>query len=74
MFLVRACLGNICRMTKCRQMRRPPCTDSSCSNDECQHVDRYDSVVAEDLFIFREFVVYDRNQVYPEYVISYDRV
>ncbi|KAH3835074.1 hypothetical protein DPMN_108413 [Dreissena polymorpha] len=74
LFLVRACLGNICRVTKCRQMRRPPCTDSTCSVDECTHVERYDSVVEEEQYIFREFVVYDRTQVYPEYVITYDRV
>ncbi|XP_052283056.1 protein mono-ADP-ribosyltransferase PARP15-like isoform X2 [Dreissena polymorpha] len=74
MFLVRACLGNICRVTDCRRIRRPPCTDFSCNNHECQHVIRYDSVVSEEQFIFREFVVYDGSQVYPEYVINYDRV
>jgi len=34
----------------------------------------YDSVVGDGKWIFREFVVYAKEQCYPEYVITYDRV
>ncbi|WAQ98782.1 PAR15-like protein, partial [Mya arenaria] len=74
MFLVRACLGNIHLMNKCRKLKRPPCTETACLSDTCDHEKRFHSVVEEAQFIFREFVVYDSNLVYPEYLISYDRV
>ncbi|XP_052794381.1 protein mono-ADP-ribosyltransferase PARP15-like isoform X1 [Mya arenaria] len=74
MFLVRACLGNIHLVNKCRKLKRPPCTETACLSDTCDHEKRFHSVVEEEQFIFREFVVYDSNLVYPEYLISYDRV
>lgn len=73
MFLIRACLGKICLMNDVKKLRRPPCCEG-CLDDSCDHDNRYDSVVGEGQYIFREFLVYDSHQVYPEYVISYDRV
>lgn len=74
MFLVRACLGNICLMKHVKKLKRPPCAESDCQKDDCAHDNRYDSIVEEEKFIFREFVAYESSQVYPEYIITYDRV
>jgi len=74
MFLVRASLGHIHGVQKAQTLKRPPCTEPSCLSDTCGHEDRFHSVVMDGQYIFREFVVYDRNLVYPEYLITYDRV
>ena len=74
MFMVRASLGNIHCVKQVHQWKRPPCTVASCLSDTCEHEARFHSVVEEEQYIFREFVVYDRNLVYPEYLITYDRV
>lgn len=60
-------------MKEVRKLRRPPCCEG-CDGDSCSHENRHNSVVSEGAYIFREFVVYDSHQVYPEYVITYDRV
>lgn len=73
-FLVRCTMGDICVMTDTKKLTRPPCKVSTCSSDKCTHDDRYNSVVEEGKYIFREFCVYEKNQAYPEYVITYDRV
>jgi len=62
------------QLTKVNQkkpVRRPPLKLNS--------MDTYDSVLGESkihggALNYREFVVYDRYQVYPEYVISFDRI
>ncbi|XP_053400000.1 uncharacterized protein LOC123557665 isoform X2 [Mercenaria mercenaria] len=75
MFLVKASLGKICLMKEVQKLVRPPCCETNCQKaDKCDHDNRYDSIVAEEKYIFREFVVYDSHQVYPEYVITYNRV
>ena len=59
-------------------LRRPPCIHGHKDPDVCDH-DRLDSLMYtgdskstnQD---FREFVVYDRNLCYPEYLIEYKRV
>ncbi|XP_053400876.1 poly [ADP-ribose] polymerase tankyrase-like [Mercenaria mercenaria] len=73
MFLVRACLGEACTLTEARKLKRPPCCMKCFEDDSCDNENRYDSVVL-DQFIFREFVVYESSLVYPEYLITYDRV
>ena len=37
----------------------------------CRHSDHFDSVV-DDTRLFREFVVYEQCQCYPEYLITYE--
>ena len=74
MFLVRASLGHIHGVQNAHKFKRPPCIVPSCLSDACSHENRFHSVVVEEKYIFREFVVYDRNLVYPEYLITYDRV
>ncbi|KAL8576367.1 hypothetical protein ACOMHN_048934 [Nucella lapillus] len=55
---------------------RPPCYfckkkahDCGCKEPRC-----YDSVVFDSSKIFREFVVYEGDVCYPEYVITYSRI
>ena len=74
MFLVRCSLGKICLMKNVEKFRRPPCYVPDCLSDKCSHNKRYDSIVEEEKYIFREFVVYESSQAYPEYLITYDRV
>ena len=74
MLLVRCTMGDICLIKETKKLTRPPCKVGKCHNDTCTHDDRYNSVVAEETYIFREFCVYEKQQTYPEYVITYDRV
>lgn len=69
MFLMRMCLGDIYMTSRSAAgIRRPPC--KKCGRQMCtSHQEIYDSVVAN--FMAREFVVYDRSQSYPEYLIWY---
>lgn len=68
--------------------RKPPCCEASADgkcaksgNEHCGMHEAYDSVLAESqltdpracLRWYREFVVYDRNQTLPLYLISYAR-
>jgi len=66
-----------------RQLRRTPCVQGHFDGDgskPCTHA-RYDSLLATTkktdksalLERFREFVVYERGQSYPEYLIQYTR-
>ncbi|KAL4231007.1 Appr-1'-p processing enzyme [Mactra antiquata] len=74
MFLIRMCLGRICVEKNARTLARAPCMQ--CKEDKCSCLNNefYDSVVADGSWNFREFIVYDRTQVYPEYLITYIRV
>ena len=67
-------MGDICLMKQAKKLTRPPCKVSDCSSDTCTHGERYNSIVEEDKYIFREFCVYQKQQTYPEFVITYDRV
>ncbi|XP_041357403.1 protein mono-ADP-ribosyltransferase PARP14-like [Gigantopelta aegis] len=53
---------------------RPPCKHAGCVQKGCPHGDTYDSVLGDGSWNFREFVVYDSNVTYPEYIITYQRV
>ncbi|CAL1549085.1 unnamed protein product [Lymnaea stagnalis] len=57
-----------------KKLSRPPCM--SCSEDVCKCRDQtlFDSVMGDGRWLFREFVVYESSQCYPEYVITYTRV
>ncbi|XP_060577021.1 protein mono-ADP-ribosyltransferase PARP14-like isoform X2 [Ruditapes philippinarum] len=74
MFLIRMCLGKMYVVNQPKAFARAPCMQ--CYMDKCSCTDNsfFDSVVGDGGWNFREFVVYDRTQVYPEYLISYVRV
>jgi len=83
-FLSRICLG-YCYSTKkvLQKLRRPPCIEGHIDN--CLHK-RADSVLAEckrtgqdpkaSYFLerYQEFIIYDRSQCYPEFLITFKRV
>ncbi|KAH3833545.1 uncharacterized protein LOC127877602 isoform X2 [Dreissena polymorpha] len=77
MFLMRMLLGHcfICTdQNHPHKYRRAPCC--KCKRDDCkEHFDsgNYDSVVGDNKKLFREFIVYERDQCYPEYLITYER-
>lgn len=74
MILVRMLLGNIFVANNARLFKLPPCV--TCLHDNCtiQHHEHFDSVVVDiPNKLFREFIVYDAHQCYPEYIITYDR-
>lgn len=74
MFLIRMCLGQVYVTRTPKPYARAPC--KRCYEDKCSCNDNsfFDSVVGDGGWNFREFVVYDRTQVYPEYLITYQRV
>ncbi|CAL1535018.1 unnamed protein product [Lymnaea stagnalis] len=51
----------------------PPCM--KCLEDRCRcaQSEKFDSVMGDRHLRFREFVVYKKEQIYPEYVITYKR-
>ncbi|KAK6976308.1 poly [ADP-ribose] polymerase [Biomphalaria glabrata] len=57
-----------------RKFKKPPCMH--CLEDLCIcfQNEHYDSVMGDGKWLFREFVVYDGSQCYPEYVIKYKRL
>ena len=60
-------------MSDCN-MRRPPCIEGHI-HEPCAH-ERYDSLIAVPDVLsarFREFIVFDRRQTYPEYYLEYKR-
>ncbi|KAK3597471.1 hypothetical protein CHS0354_041890 [Potamilus streckersoni] len=71
MFLVRACLGEIyIHNGEQYEFKRAPC--KACQKDKCLcGKPLYDSIVAEGTLQYREFILHDRYQVYPEYLITY---
>uniref|UniRef100_K1RLU6 Acid ceramidase n=1 Tax=Magallana gigas TaxID=29159 RepID=K1RLU6_MAGGI len=72
MFLIRMCLGDVYLTGQGGAFKRPPNKTNSSKGGGTQQ-DLYDSVVANGgSFSDREFVVYDRNQAYPEYLIWYN--
>ncbi|KAH9523242.1 hypothetical protein Btru_066186 [Bulinus truncatus] len=83
MFLTRMLMGNafLCDHThkyfKSRgspKFIRPPCV--TCLEDNCSSTEHvfHDSVLADGLWKYREFVVYEKCQAYPEYIITYKRL
>jgi hypothetical protein len=81
MFLTRVCLGApFISNNQLSGLRRPPCVEACESGRACGHV-RFDSVIGEKrgndrracLEKYREYIVYDRNQCYPEFLIRYVR-
>ena len=86
MFVVRVLLGNAFICDQPQQWRRPPCISPGCLKDDCvdaSHGGIYDSVIGthrvdpstgqQVALFFREFVVYEKAQCYPEYLVEYER-
>ncbi|WAQ97955.1 PAR14-like protein, partial [Mya arenaria] len=74
MFLMRVILGKsyLCTDPNPHKYKRPPCTQ--CYKDDCKiHDSNFHSVVGDNNKLFREFVVYEGVQCYPEYLITYER-
>ncbi|CAC5406575.1 unnamed protein product [Mytilus coruscus] len=76
MFLTRMCMGEIYIIDKPQRMLRPPCRSclSLRCKKECRNTELFDSVLVDGKWIFREMVVYDHAQCYPEFLIKYQRV
>ena len=77
MFLMRLLLGHVYITENPKKFKQPPC--AHCREDTCPKPSHwpYDSVVGvkkQSGGLFREFVVYERNQCYPEYLITYTRL
>ncbi|HIB77147.1 MAG TPA: hypothetical protein EYO58_05915, partial [Flavobacteriales bacterium] len=72
MMLSRVVMGNFhTTSTSCTDLRRPPCVKGHpkpCHHERCHSV-YFDGTRKN----YEEFIVYDRNQCYPEYVIEYER-
>lgn len=76
MFLMRFLLGHMYLTEKPTKYKLPPCYH--CRKDGCRNQSHqaYDSVVGvkqQSGGLFREFVVYEKDQCYPEYLITYIR-
>ncbi|XP_071087203.1 uncharacterized protein [Haliotis cracherodii] len=77
MVLMRMTLGHPYLSSKPSKYRRPPCKNKTHLDDRCSdpnHGGFFHSVIGEGTWIFREFVVYEPELCYPEYVITYSRV
>ena len=79
MFVNRVLLGHPFVSQKPSQFRKPPCTEITCGKDDCKagHVSS-DSVIGTHKdggveLIFREFIVYQLQQCYPEFLVEYER-
>jgi len=80
MFIARVVLGRTFISPEPRQFQRPPCTGKSCHSDRCaKHNSFFDSVIAthkdagKTRLLFREFIVYNLTQSYPEFLVKYER-
>jgi len=81
MFIGRVVLGHAYVSQHQQQFSKPPCT--TCFSDRCvrrNHRSSFDSVVATHKdaggtapLMFREFVIYDLSQSYPEFLVKYER-
>ena len=79
MYVVRVVLGHPYVARQPRKLRRPPCTEPTCSSDVCTtHHVIHDSVLGTHRpdgtrLLFREFIIYHPDQSYPEYLVEYVR-
>ncbi|KAK0062248.1 hypothetical protein Bpfe_008349 [Biomphalaria pfeifferi] len=81
MILCRVVLGNVflCEPNSefvtnpVKKLYRPPCTRCLETRCNCEKQTLFDSVMGDGQFPFREFVVYEGSQIYPEYIITYVR-
>ena len=73
MIIARVSMGNAYRTNRTMSgTRRPPCVNS-CTGS-CSH-DRFDSIWYDSTGKnYEEYMVYDRYQCYPEFVVEYRRI
>jgi len=72
LFLCRAMLGRSFKTsTAIPGLRRPPCLAGH--HGPCHH-ERFNSVVFEGSKKYREFVLYDGSQIFPEFLVRYRRL
>ena len=79
MLIARVLLGDVYVCETARHFRRPPCKGVGCNLDDCSTHELFDSVMgvgksSGKRLLFREFIVYDRQQCYPDYIIKYKRI
>lgn len=79
MLVARVLLGNVYVCDKARHFSRPPCIIDGCNQDTCITHQLNDSVMGVGntsgrRLLFRELIVYDRHQCYPDYIIKYKRI
>lgn len=77
--VVRALLGFIYQQKGSAKYVRPPCMNDGCHSAECAHPKHFGSVMGthkdgDFKLNFREFIIYDNKYVYPEYLVTYNRV
>ncbi|ESN90841.1 hypothetical protein HELRODRAFT_194632 [Helobdella robusta] len=79
MFLSRVLLGSAYVCTSAHNFKKPPCTHQTCSLlDNCATHPFHDSVIGthkqpDDQLLFKEYVIYEKNNSYPEFLIEYVR-
>jgi O-acetyl-ADP-ribose deacetylase (regulator of RNase III)/uncharacterized membrane-anchored protein YhcB (DUF1043 family) len=81
MYVVRVLLGNAFVCQQPQPFKKPPCTSypKTCADPCCtEHKAHFDSLIGTHRpdnarLIFREFIVYDGSQCYPEFLVEYVR-
>jgi hypothetical protein len=75
--LCRVLLGNAFKSDRkeAEPWESPPCMKCERESCSCRPQRKYDSILgAGETMMFREFVVFERDQCYPEFIITYRRV
>ncbi|KAH9492680.1 hypothetical protein Btru_024550 [Bulinus truncatus] len=57
-----------------KKLSRPPCMSCLEERCSCHKQTLFDSVMGDGHWLYRQFIIYDGNQIYPEYIITYERV
>jgi len=83
MFVFRVALGDVYvndQGLTSKTFTRPPCKVSGCKKiNKCiDHGELFDSVLGDtrhagDPLLFREFVIYEQDRCYPEFLVEYTR-
>ncbi|ESN94890.1 hypothetical protein HELRODRAFT_193757 [Helobdella robusta] len=79
MILSRVLLGSAYVCTSPYGFKKPPCNQPQCGNmDGCSLHQFHDSVIGthkdpKNKLVFKEYIVYDKNYSYPEFLIEYVR-
>jgi hypothetical protein len=78
MYVVRVLMGNTFVCRKPTPFVKEPCTQCGDKPTACSHTTYYNSVIGThradgNRLIFREFIVYDSAQTYPEFLVKYVR-
>lgn len=74
MLVVRVILGHAYPHTGDTPVNALPCSQPDCMTPSCGTHRRYDSLVAGKGKLFKEFLMYDTNRCFPQFLITYDRV